>query len=188
MIDMGRPVLLLISRLIWSIFILVFFASAVLFRGRTKKKSKRGFDLFLLIVLITSPSWFIVAAYIGKYSENIFIEVTGIVLMFMGLAGYLSALAYLRSNWSILTEIKEDHELIMEGPYKVVRHPMYFFMILVIFGSGLVLSNYVILILALFAGIIYYYRAKDEEEMLRKEFPEYDSYSKRTKMMIPGIF
>jgi isoprenylcysteine carboxyl methyltransferase (ICMT) family protein YpbQ len=36
----------------------------------------------------------------------------------------------LGKNYSITLQIKEDHELITDGIYKYVRHPMYFVLIL----------------------------------------------------------
>lgn len=174
--------------LIWLIFILAFITSAILFRRKTKKKWDMKYNLSVFSVFLTSPAWFIIAAYTGRYGENIFFKISGIILMLMGQVGYLAALVYLGNNWSMWIEIKDGHALITDGPYKIVRHPMYFSMMLVLFGSGLAISNYVILIFSLFAGVIYYDRAKVEEEMLKDEFPEYDGYSKKVKMIIPGVF
>jgi protein-S-isoprenylcysteine O-methyltransferase Ste14 len=95
------------------------------------------------------------------------------------------SLFYLRKQWGMAIAIKEGHELIRIGPYAVVRHPMYFFMMLAILGSGLLVSDFLIIVSLPIIYAIYYARAKKEEELLSGTFPDYAEYSARTPMLVP---
>ena len=87
-----------------------------------------------------------------------------------------------------MASIKKSHRLVKSGLYRYIRHPMFASMLLIVPGSGLLISNYLVIAFTPIVGAIYYIRAKKEEELLKEEFPEYNQYIKETKMFIPGIF
>ncbi|MBU1179966.1 isoprenylcysteine carboxylmethyltransferase family protein [Patescibacteria group bacterium] len=92
-------------------------------------------------------------------------------------------------NWSHTLEIKKNQKLITRGPYKYVRHPMYSsFWVWAIF-QGLLLSNWLVLILGVVSfGTIYFSRVKDEEKIMIEKFgDEYKEYMKRTGRLFPKI-
>ena len=82
------------------------------------------------------------------------------------------------------------HTLISTGPYKLVRHPMYFGSLVLILGSMIWLGSY----LSIFAGGLcalaaYSYRIEVEENFLRRVLPDYPVYVKSVpRKLIPGIF
>ena len=49
----------------------------------------------------------------------------GAALTVAGVAFAIWARALLAGNWSSSVTVKRDHELIVEGPYRIVRHPIY---------------------------------------------------------------
>ena len=51
--------------------------------------------------------------------------VTGIVLMLMGLMFTVWARVSLGRNWSAEVSLRQGHELVRAGPYRLVRHPIY---------------------------------------------------------------
>lgn len=172
----------------WGSLLITALLSQVIFAGKAKKKAGPENNISVIAVFAVTLGWFFVRDYVGTYRGNVISETVGALLMFAGVAGYVWALLALRRNWSISAEIKEGQTLVTSGPYRFVRHPMYFFMMLVVIGSGLIISNYMILVFTPFVFIAYYLRGKLEEKMLCEEFPEYAEYIKRTKMLIPGIF
>ena len=106
----------------------------------------------------------------------------------LGLVGYVLSHLWLRQNWSLGASVKEDHQLVQGGPYRLVRHPMYSSMTLIVLGSGLLTGNYLIVASTLIVGAVYYLRASREERLLKGEFPEYGEYARMVKMFIPGLF
>jgi len=91
-------------------------------------------------------------------------------------------------NLNIAPYIKKDAHLVMHGPYRSIRHPMYSAALLIIwpliidqfslwrFAAGVILS------VDLMIKMLY------EETLLIKHFAEYKAYMKRTSRLIPFIF
>jgi protein-S-isoprenylcysteine O-methyltransferase Ste14 len=92
------------------------------------------------------------------------------------------------SKVSIFPDLKKGARLVMHGPYKIVRHPMYTSVML--FCAGLVLSNpvwYMFLGFAVLLGDLVF-KLKYEEKKLVQEFSEYKTYRKKTYYFIPFIY
>ncbi len=79
-----------------------------------------------------------------------------------------------------------DHKepMRLTGLYCMVRHPIYFFgLLLVWFSPDITLNS---LAFAILATLYFYFGAKHEETGLRQEFgPAYDAYRQRVPMLIP---
>ena len=60
----------------------------------------------------------------------------GAALTFAGLAFCVWARFVIAGNWSGYVELKRDHELITQGPYALVRHPIYTGLLLAFIGSA----------------------------------------------------
>jgi protein-S-isoprenylcysteine O-methyltransferase Ste14 len=93
-------------------------------------------------------------------------------------------LSYLRRNLSIIPEARQ---LTTSGPYRLVRHPLYFAEIVA--AVALVLANPKLVptaALLLFIGM-QNLRASFEETLLRRVFPEYAAYAQRTRRIIPFV-
>ena len=93
-------------------------------------------------------------------------------------------------NWSVSLEVREGHQLITDGIYRKVRHPMYSAFWLWAAAQALLLPNWV----AGFAGIVgfgtlYLGRIAAEERMMSEAFGNrYLEYKARTHRIIPRIF
>ncbi len=107
---------------------------------------------------------------------------------FLGLLITLWARYTLAGNWSGTVVFKEGHELIQQGPYRYVRHPIYtgFLMMFASFAPVLgYLSGYLALVLCFGS---YWYKLRQEETLLLKYFPnEYPAYMANVKALIPFI-
>jgi protein-S-isoprenylcysteine O-methyltransferase Ste14 len=95
----------------------------------------------------------------------------------------------LRKFFSANVAVQCDHQLIVKGPYKVVRHPGYFGGWLAFLGLGLSLGNWISLFILAFLTVpAFLYRISVEERVLRNAFSEYASYAARVKMFIPFVW
>lgn len=95
----------------------------------------------------------------------------------------------LNSNWANHIKIYEDHKLITKGFYKVVRHPLYASIMLMLLGGALVYRNWISALLTAFVFIPFmYYRAKQEERLLEAKFSEYKEYREKTGMFFPKFW
>ena len=94
----------------------------------------------------------------------------------------------LGDNYSQDIMIKKNHELIMKGPFNVVRHPQYICQILLDLGAAAATLSYVVGFLALIEIPIYIMRASTEDKLLNKYFAEkFSEYKKKSGFMIPFI-
>jgi protein-S-isoprenylcysteine O-methyltransferase Ste14 len=94
----------------------------------------------------------------------------------------------LGDNYSQNIMIKKNHELIMKGPFNVVRHPQYMCQILLDLGAAAATLSYVVGFLALIEIPIYIMRASTEDKLLNKYFAEkFSEYKKKSGFMIPFI-
>jgi len=116
--------------------------------------------------------------------------VSGITCLAVGLWFFHRSHADLGTNWSVTLELREKHQLITEGIYRRVRHPMYMALFLYSVGQALALPNWVAGPSYLVAfGLLFAFRIGPEERMMREEFgADYDAYVARTKRLVPGIW
>jgi protein-S-isoprenylcysteine O-methyltransferase Ste14 len=98
------------------------------------------------------------------------------------------AIAALGKFWSLHVEIRENHEFVKTGPFRWLRHPVYFSMILELLALGLVLHapwTMVIIIPFLFVPVLMM-RVRLEEAALIEKFGEpYRAYRKTTPAIFP---
>jgi len=101
-----------------------------------------------------------------------------------------SAARQLGKQWALAARLVEGHELIQDGPYRLVRNPIYTGMFGMLLATGLVMPRWIplaIAILVFVAGT--YIRIQREERLLRQAFgPEFDAYARRVPALIPGIY
>ena len=115
----------------------------------------------------------------------------GVGATFMTLAVWLfwCSHADLGRNWSPSLQLREGHELVTEGVYRHVRHPMYASEWLWGIAQVLLLQNWVAgwAGLALFAPL-YVLRVPREERMMLDRFgEEYRAYMDRTGRVVPRL-
>ena len=184
---MTQGITVIIFKSVWGFLLLIAMVAQILFANKPKRKVSLVTNLLIVTPFVVAFGLFYLRRWGGTFESTPATWITGTVLLGFGMIGYVLSHFYLRSNWSLSASTKEGHKLITSGPYKIVRHPMYSSMTLVVFGSGLLIANYLMLLFTPVVFIIYYIRARKEEALLKEEFPEYNQYARRTKMLIPGI-
>ena len=172
----------------WGLLLFIAVLAQILFEDKPKKKAGVITNLLVITPFVVVFGLFYLRAYFGIYESTLATRIVGTVITVLGILGYILSLLSLRRNWSLSASIKEGHKLVRSGPYRLIRHPMYSSMTVMVLGSGLLTANYAIILCTPIVGIVYYVRGKKEEELLRGEFPEYDRYARETRMLIPGIF
>jgi protein-S-isoprenylcysteine O-methyltransferase Ste14 len=112
----------------------------------------------------------------------------GAILCMAGLAVALWARAVLGRNWSGVVTLKEEHELVERGPYRVVRHPIYTGILTMFFATALVQGHVAGLagVLLMFAS--FWIKLGREEKLMLQQFSErYAAYQRRAKRLIPFV-
>ena len=96
----------------------------------------------------------------------------------------------LGKQWSLTARLVEGHKLITEGPYRFVRNPIYTGMLGMLIATGLAVSHWIALPIAIIVFMIgTRIRVLSEEKLLREAFgQEFESYARRTPAVIPRPF
>ncbi len=112
----------------------------------------------------------------------------GASLTLLGLLVAVWARAHLGGNWSGIVTVKEGHELVVSGPYGIVRHPIYTGLLLAFAGSGLARAEWRGLVAAAIAFWALWRKLRIEERWMREHFGEaYEAYRKRARALIPYV-
>lgn len=117
------------------------------------------------------------------------VHAIGIVLFALGLAATVLAQAAMGASWRIGVDERERTELVTDGPFAVVRNPIYAAMIPAIGGLALLVPSVVALAgwLLLVAALEAQTRLVEERHLLRTHGHEYAFYAARVGRFVPGL-
>ena len=98
-----------------------------------------------------------------------------------------SAIAALGKFWSLHVEMRENHQIVQDGPFRFVRHPTYFSMILETAAFGLLCNAWFMLCTIPLAFIpALWFRLSLEERLLVEKFGDaYRQYQRKVPMLVP---
>lgn len=100
------------------------------------------------------------------------------------------AVKTLGKEWSLTARLVEGHKLATSGPYALVRHPIYAGMLGMLVATGLAISHWAALLVALvifFVGTTI--RIRSEEKLLREAFGEqFETYARSVRAIVPGLY
>ena len=96
----------------------------------------------------------------------------------------------LGKQWSITARVLEGHKLITEGPYRVVRNPIYTGMFGMLLATGLAVSHWIGLLIAIVLFAVgTAIRVRSEEKLLREAFgEEFEAYARKVPAVVPFLF
>ena len=137
------------------------------------------------------------------FYENLFLTSTLFLVLDAPAISYIGIIVYIVRGILVLRSriqlgrygdgtpaLKEDHQLLTEGIYNHIRHPLYSGGMLGRIGLGLSFRGYLgAIVFVLVYFIIFRKRMEIEEQSLLSEFgEEYEKYMKRTKRLFPYIY
>ncbi len=116
--------------------------------------------------------------------------VLGCAIGLTGVALRWWAIRTLGQHFTRNLPIGAGHELVVDGPYRHLRHPSYTGAILMLAGVGVGLANLLSLAACLLLPAIgYAQRIPREEALLREELGQpYAEYARHTRRLLPGVW
>jgi protein-S-isoprenylcysteine O-methyltransferase Ste14 len=112
----------------------------------------------------------------------------GAALTTAGLLFAVWAREHLGTNWSRSVTIKQDHQLIVTGPYAFVRHPIYTGILAGFLGSALAIAQMRGIVAFALISLVLWYKLRMEEQWMRTQFgAPYEAYSRRTAALVPFV-
>jgi protein-S-isoprenylcysteine O-methyltransferase Ste14 len=178
----------------WCVFVVVFLVQRKPASAPDKKRDRSSIPGIVLqglsyaIVWSTRRTAFTPIISASKTFE-IVIAVLTIVLAIGSVWFVSAAVRALGKQWSIAARLLEGHKLITEGPYNVVRNPIYTGMLGMLLATGLAISHWLGLAMAIVVFTIgTMIRVRSEEKLLRGAFgAEFEKYASRVPAVIPFL-
>ncbi len=113
----------------------------------------------------------------------------GIALFVVGYAGTLWCYSIMGNAWRMGIDQKEKNSLVTDGPFRIVRHPIYLFQIVILLSVLLLLPTALSLLMLLIHFVCVSVKALDEESyLLRIHGESYRNYVSRTGRLFPKLF
>jgi protein-S-isoprenylcysteine O-methyltransferase Ste14 len=178
---------------LWLVFIAVWIAmarggKAVVERESVYSRLSHYLPLAIAICLLSVPH--VPIAVLNERFEALSIWPVqfGAALTFAGLAFAVWARIRIAGNWSSDVTLKHDHELIVDGPYRWVRHPIYTGILTGLIGTSLAVGEWRALLGVALAAIAFWRKLTIEEAVMRRQFGEaYARYAKRVAALVPFL-
>ncbi len=109
-------------------------------------------------------------------------------LVLAGMVVAFWARFHLGANWSGAVTLKEDHELVRTGPYRLVRHPIYTGMLLAVAGTACAIGQVRGVLGFALAFYALWHKSRIEERLMIDTFGDaYRRYRTEVKGLIPYV-
>jgi protein-S-isoprenylcysteine O-methyltransferase Ste14 len=115
-------------------------------------------------------------------------QIAGAVLIFAGGALFLAGAFTLGSGLTPLPYPKEHAVLIEDGPYALVRHPIYSGGLAASLGIAISMSGWLTLVYVAALFVLLDVKSRREERWLAEKFPDYSTYQRRVRKLIPLVY
>jgi protein-S-isoprenylcysteine O-methyltransferase len=179
---------------LWAVLWIVWLVSALMAKRSVQTQS--GGSRLVQGILVIAAFYLLFARRTGPHwlHQRIFPETdagllwAGLALTAAGLGFAILARLWIGRNWSGTITIKEQHELIQGGPYRIVRHPIYTGLSLAYLGTATVYGE--LRGLAGFALLLVGFGLKlrmEESFMLQQFGNAYLDYKRRVKALVPFV-
>ncbi|HEU5377600.1 MAG TPA: isoprenylcysteine carboxylmethyltransferase family protein [Ktedonobacteraceae bacterium] len=158
------------------------------------RRQDKGSHLVLLFLLVLGICLGVLLALrvqaFAITSASVLLFWLGILLMDIGIALRLYAIIVLGAFFTTTVAVASEQTVIEAGPYRLVRHPAYTGLLLIVLGLGLSLTNWLSLLVIMGCALIgLSYRIWVEERVLKAQLGQrYQEYMRRTKRLIPFVF
>jgi len=179
----------------WFAFVIAFLTRKKPPQSPDKKRDPRSITGIALQGVSYATVWAAHRPYFtslvrGPGTLEIIVSVVTVAVAFGSLAFTMAAVNTLGKEWSLTARVVEGHKLATSGPYALVRHPIYTGMLGMLVATGLAVSYWPALVVAVvvfFVGTII--RIRIEEGLLRETFgAEFDDYARNVAAIVPVVF
>jgi protein-S-isoprenylcysteine O-methyltransferase Ste14 len=115
-------------------------------------------------------------------------SVAGAVFVLGGGAFFLWSLFRLGSALTPIPYPKDNASIVVTGPFSWVRHPIYSGALVGSIGIAMLVSGWLTWIYAALLFALFDVKSRREERWLREKYPEYESYQRRVRRLVPFVY
>ena len=182
--------LLFIPIFIFGIYL--FFKSPKLLERRLNNKEKENTQKFVILIsALLFIGGFVICGLDYRYNWSSVPNYVTIISSIVLLIGYVLYIVVMKQNEFLLRtiDVEEEQKVVDTGLYGVVRHPMYFSVLLIFMSIPLVLGSLYGFYVFLIFPVILIIRIKNEEKVLVLKLKGYSKYKLKVKYkLIPYIW
>jgi protein-S-isoprenylcysteine O-methyltransferase len=177
----------------WILFIVVWLLAAISTKRTVYRQLGARRFAYLLPVVIGCSLLFRARRLAEPFNLSIIphtdaLLLGAVILCIVGLAFCFWARAVLGRNWSGTITLKEDHELIVRGPYRFVRHPIYTGLLTMALATAIQQGRLGGFLGFLLIAASFLIKSTHEEAVMLKQFPDrYPAYRERVRRIVPFI-
>src|SRR6266478_5700796 len=182
-----------VMALSWLAFVITFFFHKKPPSPPDKKRDPSSITGIVLQGVSYGIVWSIRRTWFTPMFPNKSFEI-GLAVLTMVLAAWSvwfcsAAIRTLGEQWSLAARVVEGHKLVTKGPYSIVRNPIYTGMFGMLLATGLAVSHWIGLVIAIaIFAIGTFIRVRSEERLLREMFgPEFEAYARKVPAVIPFL-
>lgn len=182
--------LLFIPIFIFGVYL--FFKSPKLLERRLNNKEKENTQKFVILIsALLFIGGFVICGLDYRYNWSSVPSYVTIISSIVLLIGYVLYIVVMKQNEFLLRtiDVEEEQKVVDTGLYGVVRHPMYFSVLLIFMSIPLVLGSLYGFYVFLIFPVILVIRIKNEEKVLVLKLKGYSKYKLKVKYkLIPYIW
>lgn len=138
-------------------------------------------SVLMIAVLAVAPSWS--DHWTGAASRWV-----AVLLFAAGAAFGIGGAVSLGRFRTIFPHPLAESRLVRSGPYAVVRHPLYTSLLSLSLAWALAWHSIPGLVLAAVMAVFLDSKARHEERLLLRKFPDYAGYARQVKRLIPWVY
>lgn len=190
---MSQQQLINILELAWIVFGVYWLMAARKAKAARTRESPAYRMFRLLILAATFTLLFAEWTGIGFLGRHFFspmlLAYTGFAAAIAGMTLAIWARIALGQYWSDKVVLKFDHQLVRDGPYARMRHPIYSGVLLGVAGTALLVDEWRAVLAFLVLLVNYAVKAKREDSILAGAFPrEFAEHKRGAGFLFPRIF
>lgn len=151
--------------------------------------------LVLMIAVLSMSVWISGLLILRKRIPWIESETTmtlafvGLGLALIGTLGVSFSRRQLGPYWSAETHVRQDHQVVASGPYRIVRHPLYAFAIIQSIGTCMVFPTIWNIISTILVCLCFVLKTIGEDRNIASRISGYQEYARKVPyLLIPRIW
>ncbi len=169
-------------------------------KGNLKVQLVNIFNLFFLLVVNPLAAILLITRRLATIDPThmtvdepwilMVLEFVGLVMYVIGYLLMAGALITLGRNYQLGGSApRSDDKMVMDGPYKLVRHPMYTAALSISLGLACLIQSWAISCVFCIYLVLIFLLIPVEEDGLRKAYGElYVAYRQKAKKLIPFVY
>lgn len=165
--------------------LILFLALLIGFHLARRRPVAKAHGALPRLVALLGATLTVAMILLDRAAGSVALNLASAALILIG--NYISIVAVMSLGRS-LSIMPEARKLVVTGPYRFVRHPLYAAEEIAILGVWLQFMSWPATAILVGHFVIQLWRLGFEEQVLRDSFPDYEAYARTTARLVPGVY